>query len=198
MKIKRVSNLSKQEVVLVCNIHNQELTKSILNKFGLIFLKLIYSSFPNNKNNIFIVAKFKSKIVGYLVATTNIKHLYGTTFFNNPFLITYEIAKSCLYNPKLIFQIFSFVLTKPNKRKTNAELQFIAIKKEYQNKGIGKMLLHALDKEFTKDNISQYYVGTKAYNRNSNYFYQRNKFKKVYTKNIMGDKFNYYLSPKTS
>lgn len=198
MIIKRVLNLSETEILTICDIHKKELSESVLNKFGAKLLKLLYYSFPKNRNNIVIIAKHNKKVVGYLVATTNINNFIKKSFLNNFFSINFEVLRLCLTNFKLFPLFIGYFFIKHPKRISSAELQFIAINHNYQNRGLGKLLLSTLNREFRKENVFQYYVGTKALNQKSNIFYKKNKFKQIYSEEIFGDVFNYYLSPKLS
>ncbi len=96
---------------------------------------------------------------------------------------------------RLVTSIPSIIFSKD---KPHAELQFIAVLPEQQNKGLGKEMMGIMGSELVARGINQYYVGTKKDNILSNNFYQKHGFVFSHTKRYFGDTLNYYISPDVS
>jgi ribosomal protein S18 acetylase RimI-like enzyme len=194
MQLLKTNKLKQSELKQIVDIHLKELNESFLNNFGSNFLEVIYPAIFFNKNNICLLVLDKESVVGFLVATKDGDRFNQDLIKEKFYLLSKEIIRSSIKNPLLLVEIVKWKMRPPNDNKIKPELQFIAIKKDYQNKGLGKKLITELNKEFRKAGIKEYRVGTKADNLNSNRFYQHLGFKDFYKDDFFGDKFNYYLA----
>lgn len=196
MQIQRITSCNQQELNRIADLHFEVLKESTFRHFGKNFLRIIYNTIIYDPKNLFLVLKEKNNIYGFAAATTDINKFYSQIVRDNFFSLSLEVIKTTIYYPKLLFNTIQWLLTKPTNQKYPAELQFIAIDQKFQGQGWGTKLIRELDKNFRSSGINQYKVGAWADNNRSNNFYNKIGFKFLYKENILGKKFNYYLSPK--
>lgn len=197
-KVVISQNINTDEINQLVSLHTKILHESVLNKFGKKFLTISYRSIVNDAQNIVLTARINSKIVGFLVATTNSSQFYNNIIQSNFLSLSWEIIKSGIIHPRLFIETIIWTFIKSKKRRYAAELQFIAVATDLQSRGIGKKLLTKLNLEFRQKKIRYYCVGTKSHNKRSNSFYLKNHFKLKNKRSILGESFNYYLSPNIS
>lgn len=77
-------------------------------------------------------------------------------------------------------------------RISGPELQFIAVDPDYQRRGWGKRIVGLLHVQFRRRGITNYWVGTKASDINSNAFYEYLGFNYFGQVSLFGDVLNYY------
>lgn len=197
MDIKILHQLKEPELTRLVSLHDQVLTESFLNNFGLEFLGLIYQNLAQAPDIILLVAYDNGQIAGYALATTDYSRFITTAFSQRRVKLFCLMIKNLLRKPgaalKLLWSLPAILLTK---KEPHPELQFIALDPASQGQGFGHQLMAALKSEFLKRGIHQYYVGTKADNLLSNRFYQKLGFSPVAPKTYFGDRLNCYLSPK--
>ncbi len=193
IKIQTLKRANRAQIKSIALIHYEILKESFLCKFGYEFLLNLYQVICSDENNIIQIITVKDKIIGYSVATMNISKFYKKVLHGNFFSLLVEIIKNLHGNLKLIFDILIWILTFKNNDQS-AELQFLAILPKYQRLGLGTKLINLLIKEYSRYNITSFKVGTKADNSYSNRFYKKIGFKYLYQKQIVGEKFNYYIS----
>jgi len=160
----------------VAKIHKECLAKSFLATLGEKFLILLYKTLVEYKKGILLVAEDDGKIIGFVSATTN------TSGFYRYFLKKNFIKASFLLLPKAISlntlkKIFE-TLKYSKKNEINillpkAELLSIAVKEDYQRKGVAQHLFKALVNEFHKKGIKEFriVVGSKLFKAKK--FYQK-------------------------
>lgn len=195
---KRLHNLNKLSLDQIVKIHRSELKESVFNHFSDNFLYSLYEQIVRDESNIFLIIKNKDKIIGFTAAYTDIDKFYSNItrrlFVSNAF----EMLKLSLTKPLLIFKIISWYLRRDKKSCYPAQLQFIAIDKNFQGKGYGTALIRKLDKQFMRQNIKKYSVGSHAENKMSNSFYKKLGFTFLTKETLFGEKFNYYVNKLTT
>ena len=174
MKIRRAAKLS--DCLLVAKIHKKCLDKSFLATLGEKFLTLLYKTLVEYKKGILLVAEDDGKIIGFVSATAD------TGGFYRYFLKKRFIKAAFLLLPKAIDlntlkKIFE-TLKYSKKNEINillpkAELLSIAVKEDYQRKGVAKQLFKALVNEFHKMGINEFriVVGSSLFKAKN--FYQK-------------------------
>lgn len=193
IKVQTLKKANQAQIESMALIHHQVLKESFLCKFGYKFLFNLYRSICSDKQNVIQVVTLGNKVIGYSVATGNVSKFYKTALYKNFFGILLEILRNSPGNLRLLLNILIWALT-PRNGNQSAELQFLAILPKYQRLGLGTKLLYLLKNEYLKHDIASFRVGTKADNLQSNNFYKKRGFKYLYQKEIVGEKFNYYLS----
>lgn len=198
MKIQILKKADKKQIASLALIHQEVLTESFLCRFGYRFLFNVYQAICSDENNIIQIIISKDRIIGYSAASKNISKFYKRMLYKNFFGLSLEVLKNLRGNLKLILNILFWILISKKHDKYPAELQFLAILPKYQRQGLGTKLIDLLKKEYSKNNITSFKVGTKAENFQSNIFYKKNGFKYLYQKKILGEKINYYISDKAN
>lgn len=193
IKIQTLKKANRAQIESIALIHYEVLRDSFLSEFGYEFLLNLYKALCSDKNNIIQTIALENRIIGYSVATKNIAKFYKKALYRNFFRLFLEIIKNLRGNLRLLLNVLIWILTSKNNDQS-AELQFLAILPKYQRLGLGTKLLHLLKNEYLKHDIASFKVGTKADNLQSNNFYKKRGFKYLYQKEIVGEKFNYYLS----
>ena len=196
MKIKRIHNLTPAELNQIINLHYSNLDESFLNNFGKKFLQICYHVIIKGKNNICLVLKDHSKIIGFLIATLDGQKFNNEVISQCFLLLSWEIIKASLRKPQLIIKLISWKIKKTIPTKIKPEILFIVVNPKFQGIGLGTKLIKTLGKELSANNILQYRVGTKTDNLLSHSFYRKLGFRLAYKDNFFGDNFNYYYSPK--
>lgn len=196
MKIQTLKKANKKQIASLALLHQEVLTESFLCRFGYRFLCNVYKALCPDENNIIQIITSKDKIIGYSAASKDTTEFYKRILYKNFFGLSLEILKNLRGNLKLVLNILFWILTFKKHDRYPAELQFLAILPKYQRHGLGTKLIDLLKKEYAKNNIASFKVGTKAENFQANTFYKKNGFKYLYRKKILGEKINYYISDK--
>lgn len=197
MEIKRINTCNNEIVERIVLIHLSVLNDSFLNNFGEKFLKVIYCNLIESRETICLVLFENNKIEGFALASTDYSKFLSTAMKKGKFSILLSMMKCFILRPVVLYSLLKSVPKILFSKETpHAELQFLGVSPESQGKGFGQAIMKRLDEEFKKENISQFYVGTKARDPLSNKFYQKIGFTKEYSKTYFDDVLNYYLSPK--
>ena len=157
----QVRNASFFDCREVAKVHKECLAKSFLATLGEKFLTLLYKTLVEYKKGILLIAEDDGKIIGFVSATV------ATVDFYRFFLKKKFIEASFLLLPKainlnILRKIFE-TLRYSKKNKINillpkAELLSIAVKEDYQRKGVAQQLFKALAKEFYKNGINEFKI----------------------------------------
>jgi len=127
----------------------------------------------------YIAINNKDNIAGFLIAGNNVDYIINL-FKSNNYLI---IVKLLLLNPsfiiKKISEIYSSLIYKFFRNKVKLPeycLLSIATDPATQSKGIGQMLINALENDFINENINEYYLAVRNNNRKAINFYNKQNF----------------------
>lgn len=177
------NNLSKTIILKVVNIIKRENKYSILSKLNKELISEYLITAARSKKLFLFVIQEKNNIIGYSLYAKNENVL--TTEFKK---MGYKIFWFLLSNGKIIsiINIFfalskldliftNFLKKKETKKILN--LNLLAIKEEYQSKGLGKLLIEKTLKYLQKKGLKFSYVSCEAPNTRALKFYKRNNFK---------------------
>lgn len=170
MKINTSHYLGEKQLADIVSLHATSLKDSQLNRFPKAFVRLFFRFVSRSPNNILLVCKQDSEIVGYLLATRNRHEFLG------PLTKLLEIGHTASQDAW-----------------PDAELQFIAINNSYQSRGWGSLLVNRLSTILRREKKASFIVGTRQDNPRSNHFYQKLNFQPLGQRTILGNSFNYYL-----
>lgn len=149
---------TKQDALAIAKIHKKEIIKSFLSALGLSFLRKFYEAVICHKGSFCIVVKDNSEIIGFAAGTSDIKS-FNRYFFKNYALVLILIILPKIFNPFVIKRIFEdFFYLKKTKNLPKAELLAIAVKKEFQNKGLGAYLLQNFISEIKNRRVNSFKV----------------------------------------
>ena len=168
--------LDRTHVQKVSKIHKEELNIGALDLFGLNFLSNMYHELL--KDNYGFIAKSGGETIGFItVIKKDISFIRCLsissiiTFFLNIFK---KFAKFrsflIIFNKTYIKKSWNIEFVNKSK---SIELFSIAVKNEYQGKGVGKKLIEALEKKAKKDGFDE--IFTRTHNQELLNFYYRNK-----------------------
>ena len=185
------NNLSKTIILKVVNIIKRENKYSILSKLNKELISEYLITAARSKKLFLFVIQEKNNIIGYSLYAKNENVL--TTEFKK---MGYKIFWFLLSNGKIISIINIFFalskldliftnFLKKNETKKILNLNLLAIKEEYQSKGLGKLLIEKTLKYLQKKGLKFSYVSCEAPNTRALKFYKRNNFK------LLGKKLDY-------
>lgn len=160
----------------IAKIHKKCLDKSFLATLGEKFLTLLYKSLIECENGILIVAEDNGKIIGFVSATANTGDFYRY-FLKKKFIKASFLLLPKAINLNTLRKIFE-TLKYSKKKEINvslpeAELLSIAVKEDYQRKGIAKQLFEALVNEFHKKRIKEFRIVVGSNLFKAKKFYQK-------------------------
>lgn len=194
MQLQQVRQLSQSELKQIVNLHSKVLSDSNLNKFGRIFLKLIYNTSARDKECLLLILKDNDNVVGFALTSRNSHYFYRQIIAQNRLKAYTLMVLGFLKNPALFLETVKWLFQKDDSI-YSAELIFLAIDPNYQRQGWGQKLVKETINILRKEKI-QFLVKTGFDVKQSNNFYKKNKFEYLYQKKVMGKNFNFYLSPK--
>ena len=183
----------------VANLHINEISRGFLSTLGNVFLLRLYETINKEDGACVLVARENKDILGFIAGVIDTKGLFKKI-----------VMKKWMYLlPPLVWYIFRFAVLKKMvetvmygfKKKDSsesigtctAELLAIAVGKDFQGKGIGRMLLSELEVFFTSKDISKYKVVTFSLDNQSNKFYTSCDFKQVKSFLHHGNVMNEYI-----
>lgn len=173
-----IVSAEQNDIYLIADLHKKYINKGFLNLLGIKFLILLYHNLIIFNKGILFTVKKDNRILGFISGVTNVKKFYKyflqTNFFRLFVLIIFK-----LFNMKIIKGVFEilFYPQKSTKIKTpDAELLSIVVDKEYQGKGIAKILLNKLVTEFKNKKIENFKVIVGAELKRAVNFYEKAGF----------------------
>ena len=181
LEIKK-KNINKKTLEKIFYLIKKENTYSILSKLD---RKLIYEYLTisaSSKKIYLFVMKSKQEIVGYILYVKSEKELI-LEFKRMKFKIIkhlllklkfFSIINILLAISKLDILLANFTFKKDSPGTIN--LNLLAIKKEYQSKGLGKLLIKKSLKNLLSQGLKLNYISCEAPTSRALKFYQRNKF----------------------
>lgn len=173
----------KDEISKIVDVHNSAFKGFFLTDLGHDFLKLYYKSVIESENGILLGAYNGDKLIGFCAACTRSAGFNYALIKQNIFSYIIAGIKILLTRPKSLLRLF-FNLSKTNNAQDNgeyAEILSIAVRKEAQNSGTGKLLVAAIEDFLKQKQITVLSLTTDEYdNERTLAFYRRNGFDVMY------------------
>lgn len=170
----------KKDAKEIAKIHKEEIRKGFLSSLPMAFLEKLYSAVV--ESDFIVIVENDGRVVGFMAGTTDIKKLYSV------FLKRYFFHSVII----LFFKIFSFFALKkilenllyPKKEQNlpKAELLTVAVKKEFQGKGLAGEILAVFLREMKKREVDVFKVIVGEELKPAIKFYEKSGFK--FLKNI--------------
>ncbi len=160
----------KKDAIKIAAIHKKEIKQGFLSSLPLVFLEKLYICVI--ENDFCIVATENNDVIGFVAGTKNINKLYSY-FFKKYFLYSAIILLPKILNIKKIFETLLY----PKKDDIEPELLTIAVKNEFQGKGVAKEMFDAFVLEMKKYNVKTFKVLVGEDLKPAINFYERNGFK---------------------
>lgn len=176
-----VSNIKKEEVIQIVDLHLESFPGFFLTSLGDKFLFLFYNACLNNRHCISVkVVDDKQMIVGFAIGTDVSNGFYKQIIFSD-LLSFVKISFGILFSrPKALFRLMNNLRksSSVNDKGDYPELLSIALREHAKGKGIGDLLLTNFENElilrgFTRVTLTtDYYHNDRAIN-----FYFKNGYK---------------------
>lgn len=184
-----IKDLTLIDISQVARIHKQELS-GFLPELGEEFLKKFYQVSLDIPEMFTLVEKENEQVLGFVSGIESAKGLYKKVILKNPIGFGSLFLRYFITHPKKIVKMAK-ILSYPGFSDDSPELLTIAVKKDYQKRGIGKNLFRKTVEEFTKRKIKKFKIS--VYDRlTANGFYKKIGCKFENSFNFLGEKMNYY------
>lgn len=175
----------KEDALAMAKIHKAEISGGFLSSLNLAFLSRFYLALVRSPVSFCVVAKENNQVVGFVAGTTNLNAFYKY------FLAHYFFQSFFILLPK-IFSYFKKILETllyPKKEQTlpEAELLTIAITKQSQGQGLGRLMLAPFIAEMKKRKIAIFKVLVGEELKPAIKFYEKNGFRFVKNISIHGN-----------
>ena len=149
-----------------------------LSECSIKFISLFYKKVIHYNSTIFCVDETQqNEIKGFVFCTTN-----GQGYFRNFFN---ETKLQLICYPSIYISLFKALLRRVGsklldyKHKTynyNCEIVYMAVKRQYQEQGVGKKLINLAEREFVKRGINKYFLEVFSGNNRAIKFYKTSGF----------------------
>lgn len=170
----------KKDTKDVAKIHKEEIKESFLSSLPMAFLEKLYSAVI--ENDFIIVAEDGGIIVGFMAGTADIKKLYSV-FLKRYFFHSVVVLFFKIFNFSALKKIIENLLyPKKEQDLPKAELLTVAVKKEFQGKGLAGEMLDLFQQEMQKRGTDVFKVIVGEGLKPAIKFYEKSGFK--FLKNI--------------
>ncbi|MEW5804097.1 MAG: GNAT family N-acetyltransferase [bacterium] len=160
----------------VVDIHIKSFPNFFLTFLGKDFLLLLYKGICNEPDGIILGAFLDDQIEGFIAGVTNQCGFYKRLIKRQKWAFAFASLKALLRCPRIAPRLLR-ALRKPSEaQQASAEacLMSIAVRPEYEGKGIGRQLVEAFNQELINRGISSVCLTTdKNHNDRVNQFYQK-------------------------
>lgn len=183
INIKQINtSLSADEFIFLNDILKKENSDSILANLSMDLLKKYFQTLINSKNIFLFFCKSNNRNVGYAIFTNK------PSFLINEFKdLKYSILVNLIYNFKIkaiinilfsVLRLDMLFLSDKNKRiiSENLNLNLLAIKSEFQSKGIGKKFVEEAIVYLKKNSDCKFITVETNDNRTEDFYKKKLKF----------------------
>jgi len=167
-----VTPLKEDHIPDIVKIHSISLKSDFLPSLGNNFLTTLYKSVLKNEDVYGFVTIDQKKIVGFIIGTKNMKKYFSSIFKSNFLKLSFYLSIKLIQKPFLLKNVIETFSYSSKDIGPPAELIVIAVLKKYQNKGIGRMLVEAIEKRFKSEKIKNYKLTVHA-DKKAVYFYEK-------------------------
>lgn len=163
-----IQKVEKQHIPTIVRVHNKAFKDFFLTSLGENFLKVYYNAIRENDRSILLGCFEDSVLLGFCAATT-LSSGFNSYLIKKDFIEFSRIGIKLLFSkPKGLIRLFKN-FTKRNSNITDngqyAELLSIGVDPMTQGKGVGRLLLTALEKELkNQKGVKELSLTTDYYN----------------------------------
>jgi GNAT superfamily N-acetyltransferase len=175
----------------VARLHAEGIKEGFLSTLGIRFLAVLYKGIANAAGSGVLVAVEGDRCLGFIAYARDVKACYKQVLkLTWPSLMMAMLPNAV--NPSIYKKAFETLLYPFLRRdavkegideKTGGlrpELLSMAVAEDARDKGIGKLLVQAVDEEMRRMDVAGYYVVTHGVDERANGFYQRCGFAKTH------------------
>ena len=192
MNVEKADITQAKDVAL---LHKKEIPTGFISSLHINVIKKLYERIINDE--ILFVLKDNGKIIGFVSCAMDTGRLYKRFLMKNLFqVLPYFLPKifSLSFVKKVLETLTAPFKTKVEKEKEIPELLSIVVSSEVQARGLGKLLLDALEEELRKRGVEEYKVVAGEKLVAANKFYRKNGFELTKQSEIhSGEKSNIYV-----
>jgi len=160
----------KKDAIEIAKIHKQEIKKGFLSSLPLVFLEKLYLSVI--ENDFCVVAKEGENVVGFMAGTKNLKKLYSF-FIEKNFFYSAVILLPKIFDARKIVETLFY----PKDEDIEAELLTVAVKNNFQGKGLASKMFEVFVEEMKRNKVEVFKVLVGAELLPAINFYENSGFK---------------------
>lgn len=180
-----IKSLNFSNIDEVAKIHMETLKGDFFPSLGINFLKTFYEGVIG-KSDVYGFGVFdRGKLYGFVVGTNDSGKFFSEIFKSRFLKLTFIVLTQLIKNPSLIKKTLETFLYTDKVKGPKSELVVIAVDKNFQGKGAGKILVNALEKAFKRGGIKQYKLTVHA-DKKAIGFYEHLKFSRLSAFNLYG------------
>ncbi len=169
----------------VAEIHQEALKGDFFPSLGINFLKTFYEGVFKN-SDLYGFGIFQGrKLCGFVIGTKDSGKFFSEVFKSRFLKLSLIVFIQLLKNPNHLKNILETFLYTKRVEGPKSELVVIAVDRNFQGKGAGKLLVNALESAFKKDSIRSYKLTVHA-DKKSVGFYEHLKFSRISSFNLYG------------
>lgn len=169
----------------VAKLHASGIAEGFLSTLGTRFLSVLYRGIARADGSGVLVAVENGQVLGFISYTRDVKICYNQVLKTQWFNLTLAMLPNA-FNPTIYKKVYETLLyplqrheNSPESVVSGAELLSMSVDENTRGKGIGKLLVAAVDEEMSRMNADGYYVVTHSIDQRSNGFYANCGFVKV-------------------
>lgn len=167
-----VQKLNKRQVYQVVQLCQQELSDSFFARLGEDFLQLFFAATIDSKYSFTVVAGKDNQIVGFATGVFDKSGLLPEMLRKYPLGLFRVIGRQIIKQPMLLLKIKDTLIAS-KKLKVKPQLLYLAVKKNYQRRGVGTLLLRQVKKEFSRQGVEKFCVGFYSDMKEAKRFYEK-------------------------
>lgn len=149
------------DVQAISRIHRNELEGDFLPSLGINFLEEFYRILVKNPKIKTFVVYDKSEIKGFIVGTVDTNSVFSSIKSKKGIKLGVYLLIALVNKPLIVKNILQTLFYKGINFPVKAELVVIAVKKNFQNKGLGRKLINNLEVYFRSKGIREYKLTVK-------------------------------------
>lgn len=151
-----VKRLTSKDCLAIAKIHTSSLAGDFLPSLGFNFLETFYDGVIG-KGGVYGFGVFKDgRIRGFVVGTRDSSKFFSLALRSNFVKLSFLLLIKLVKKPSLVRNVVETFLYPKKDAGPKAELVVIAVDKDYQGKGVGKLLIEALESAFRKKGVKHY------------------------------------------
>ena len=188
MSVDIVHAQSAVQFDVAAQLHEAGITEGFLSTLGTSFLGSLYKGVAAADNSGVLVAVEASEVLGFISYSRDVKACYKSVLKSRWPTLTVAMIPNALKPSfyKMVFETLSYPkqhhgtdqqqASAPDMEELRPELLSMAVGENSRGKGVGKLLVAAVDTEMRCMDLPGYYVVTHAIDERSNGFYQGRGF----------------------
>jgi len=185
----------------IARLHSESITEGFLSTLGLPFLANLYRGISAAPQSGVIVARNPDGVMGFAAFTADLAACYRWVLTRRFVPLGISLLPNLLNLSvyRKIIQTLAYPLrasreaSEARSARPRAELLAVSVSDQARGRGIGKILLRAVDERFAQLRVTQYYVVTHGIDERSNNFYKACGFQWVRSFTNHGKSMNVYV-----